>query len=531
MRIGHALIGLLCAFVVAGCGRARVGAQPPRDFVVAIGADPVSLNPLYLQGGAAAMIGSLTGSYLTTYDTRGAIVPDIAVDTPTFKNGGISGDGSSIKYHLRRDVRWQDGVPLTARDVVFTYRAIMNPSNAVPSRYGYDRIAGVEAPNAYTVVVTLKQRYSPIIPIFFGGDSNYTILPAHLLATYASLDHAAYNAAPIGSGPYRVTSWRRSDRIELEANERYYRGKPMIPRIILRTIPDPATVLDQLATGEVDASFDFPKMPSYGRFANNRVVITLGPYFTTLMFNITDPLLKDVAVRKAMAMAVDRRTIVRKLFHGVDDPDTGMRGLFNWAYDRRAGELTYDPRAAQSLLQRDGWVMAADGIRVKHGRRLAVQVIYVSSTKVAPPSLLLLAEQEHAVGIDLSYKSYSSQESNALNGPLYRAHYQVSLFAFQSQIDPDASWMISCSQRAPNGFNWARYCSSAVERALRHGYSVYDRAARRRAYSFVQRQLLKDMPYAFLWQRSEVDIIPSRLKGFAPPVYLSAYASAAQWRW
>jgi peptide/nickel transport system substrate-binding protein len=411
----------------------------------------------------------------------------------------------------------------------------MSSSNAVPSRYGYDHVAGVESPNPYTVFVRLKQPFSPIIPDFFGGDSNYTILPAHLLARYASLDHAPYNAAPIGSGPYRVTSWRRSDRIELEANPRYYSGKPAIARIVLRTVPDPTTILNQLSTGEVSADFmaSGTYLPSYERLANNRVVLRAGPYFTTFTFNVTDPLLKDVALRKAMAMAVDRRTIVRKVFHGADDPETGMRGLFNWAYDPSAGKLAYDPQAAQSLLQHDGWTVTTDGVRAKNGQRLQVQIIYAGTTKVEPPSVVLLAQQERNVGIEVSVKSYPNQEMMALDGPLNRGRYQVALIGVQSQIDPDASWLIACAERAPNGFNWARYCSPTVESALRRGYSVYDRAARRRAYSFVQRQLLNDMPYAFLWQRSEVDIIPKQLKGFTQSgyMYLSAYASAAHWRW
>jgi peptide/nickel transport system substrate-binding protein len=489
------------------------------------------LNPLYLNGGDANMIGSLTGSYLTSYGAGAAIVPDVAVTAPSFENGGISPDGRSITFHLRRDVHWQDGVLLTSHDVVFTYRAIMNRSNAVPSRDGYDHVTDVQAPDPYTVVVRLRQPYAPIIPAFFGGDSSYTILPAHLLAGYASLDRAAYNAGPIGSGPYRVRSWHRGDRIELEANEQYYRGKPRISRILLRTIADPPTILNQLTTGEVDANFvaDVSEMPTYARLANSRTVTTLGPYYTALMFNVTDPLLKDVAVRKAMAMAIDRHAIVQKIFHGVYDPDTGMRALFNWAYDPSAGELKYDPHLAQALLQRDGWVASPDGIRVKHGRRLEVQLIYGSVTKVEP--LLLLAQQERVAGVDVSLKKIPRNEMTAIDGPLYRGHYQVSVVALQSQIDPDASWMISCKQRAPNGENWARYCNPAVDRALQRGYSVYDRTARRRAYRFVQRQLQEDMPYVFLWQRRVVDIIPARLKGFAAPAYLSAYASAARWHW
>lgn len=532
-RVACGLIGLLCAFALADCGHARLGAQRTDTLIMAISADPVSLNPLYLQGYEAGMIGGLTGSYLTGYDGRGNIVPAVAVSAPTLENGGISRDGRRLTYRLRRDVRWQDGAPLTSRDVLFTYHAVMSPSNAVLSRYGYDHIAGVEAPDPYTVVVRLRQPYAPIISNFFGGDSNYTILPAHLFAGYTNLDRAAYNSAPIGSGPYRVTGWRRSDRIEFEANPRYYGGAPAIARIVLRTVPDTSTIVNQLVTGEVDTSLiaDASKILSYGRVPSHRVVITPGPYYTTLMFNVTDPLIKDVAIRKAMAVAVDRRTIVRKLFHGVYDTDMGMRGLFNWAYDPTAGSLKYDPAGARALLQRDGWTATADGIRVKDGRRLQVQIIYSGSTKVEPPAVLLLEQQERDVGIDVSIKSYSSEVMTALDGPLYRGHYQVALFAFQSQIDPDASWVISCAQRAPNGFNWARYCSPAVERALQQGYSVYDRAARRRAYAFVQRQLLRDMPYAFLWQRSEVDVIPTRLKGFAPPAYMSAYASAGRWHW
>lgn len=494
--------------------------------------EPVSLNPLYLQGALGYAISELSYTYLTNYDSNGKLVPDVAVTVPSPANGGISSDGKLIVYHLRRNVLWQDGAPLTSRDVVFTYRAIMNPSNAVPSRYGYDRVASVQARNPYTVIVKLARPYSPIIVYVFGGDSNYPILPAHLLARYASLDRIAYNAAPTGSGPYHFTHWTRGDRLELTANPRYYGGRPAIARISIRFVHDPSTTINQLLTKEVDATFfaDVSGIATFRVLPYHRIVATPVPYFTALTFNVADPITNAPAVRQAFALAIDRHALVAKVTHGVFDPDTGMRGLFTWAFDPRAGGQKYDPRRAQALLARDRWIPGADGIRVKDGRRLQLQMAFRAGSDIEAGFVSLIVENERAVGIDVTTKRYSREQFIAQNGPLSQGHFQVALLTYQSTYDPDASWLLSCDQRAPNGFNFARYCNPAVDRALQRGVYVFDRAARRRAYRFVQRQLLTDAPYDFLCQVSEVDVLPSDLEGYERPL-LSPYNSVGRWRW
>lgn len=161
------------------------------------------MNPLLLEGVTAYTFGELIYSYLTTYDERGDIVGDLARTVPSPANGGISADGRSLTFHLRHDARWQDGTPVTSRDVAFTYHAVMNPANNVPDRYGYDVVSAVETPDPYTFVIRLKRPFSPIISLFFGGDSNYPILPEHLLAKYPTINALAFNASPVGSGPYR----------------------------------------------------------------------------------------------------------------------------------------------------------------------------------------------------------------------------------------------------------------------------------------------------------------------------------------
>lgn len=531
-----ALVRLLaacaCAGGIAACATARTAPEYSGTLVIATPQEPISLNPLYLEGVLAYTIGELGYSYLTNYDSRGKLVPDVATVVPTRANGGISRDGRRVTYHLRRDVTWQDGVPLSSRDVAFTYRAILNPANAVASRYGYDRVASVETPDPYTAVVRLKQPFSPIVSNFFGGDSNYPILPAHLLAMFSSLNQVAYNQAPIGSGPYRMTKWAHGDRLDLSSNDHYYRGKPAIRRISLHFIADSSTATNELLTREVDATFfaDASKIATLRRVPAHHVVVTPVPYFYAMPFNLTDPVLKQLAVRRAFALAIDRRALVDKVTHGLYDPDTGMRGLFTWAFDPHAGTVAYDPPRARAVLARAGWLVGPDGIRMKNGQRLELQLAFFGGSDIEAEFVPPIVEAERDVGIAVTTKRYSREEFLAFDGPLNRGRFQVGLYAYQASFDPDASWLLACAQRSPHGFNHARYCNPAVDRALAAGIATFDRSARRRAYDFVQRRILADLPYDFLCQVSEVDVIPNRLQGYDRPL-LAPYDSVAHWRW
>ncbi|MBV8198315.1 MAG: hypothetical protein JO263_09270, partial [Candidatus Eremiobacteraeota bacterium] len=281
--------------------------------------EPRSLDPLYLEGIFAYEIGEFGFSYLTTYDTSGAIVPDVAREVPSVANGGISADRKRIVYRLRHGVRWQDGVPLTSRDVLFTYWAVMNPRDAIASRYGFDRISAVSAPDAYTVIVRTRAPYSPILSMFLGGDSNYPILPAHLLSRYASLDRVAFNGHPVGSGPYRFGRWVHGDRLTLFANPTYFAGRPAIDRIDLRFVPDSSAITNELLTGEIDATFlaDPAKIATMRQVPNHRVVVTPVHSGYSLDFNTADPVIGDINVRRAFSLAIDRRGAVRKAFHGL----------------------------------------------------------------------------------------------------------------------------------------------------------------------------------------------------------------------
>jgi peptide/nickel transport system substrate-binding protein len=529
-----ALSFCLCVVALAACTREGASYQSHRSatLVVAVPQEPVSLNPLYLEGPTAYTYSGLMYSYLTNYDSNGNIVGDLAAQVPTVANGGISRDGTQLTYHLRRNARWQDGYPVTARDVVFTYHAVMNPSNTVGYRYGYDRVSSVRAADDYTVVVTLKYPFSPIVSFFFGGDSNYPILPAHLLQKYGSLDHVAFNSQPVGSGPFRLARWERGDHLEFSANGEYYRGKPGLRRLILPFITNDATTLNELRTGEVDAAFSVnaSQIAELRSIPDHKILITPVPYFYGLSFNMEDPLIGDLNIRRAFALAIDRRTLVSKISLGLYDPDTGPRGLFTWAYDPTVKTASYDPKRAAQLLSDDGWILGPGGIRMKNRAPLKIQLAFPAGDDIMARFGVAIAAAERAVGIEVSTKTYARAQFQAVDGPILQGHYQVGLYNYQASYDPDASWLLGCDQRSPRGFNEARYCSAEVDAALKRGVTSFDRAARIAAYRDVQERIARDLPYYFVCQISEVDVIPSQLTGYARPL-LTPFASAWRWRW
>ncbi len=272
----------------------------------------------------------------------------------------------------------------------------MNPRNNVPSRDGYSQIRRVRAVDDYTVRVTLKRPYAPILSWFLAPNQNYGILPAHLLARYADINHVPYNARPVGSGPFRVAEWARGDHLRLVRNASYYSGSPAIPEITLKFIPDSNTILNQLRTGEVNAYFnaDSAFLHQYKQIPQLDVRRVHIGGMGTLLFNVADPAVTDVRVRKAIAQALNLPEIVRNATRGAQTTAHANRGLFSWGYDPSVREPSYDPAGAKRLLSRGAAartmlfetvagnsVYASVGVQVQQALRpLGITVVMRSAT-------------------------------------------------------------------------------------------------------------------------------------------------------
>lgn len=524
---------VLLAFLGA-CAPAHNASQNPATFQVAQQREPVSLNPALENGQSATEWGFLLFSYLVKYDERGNLIGDVAKEAPTIANGGISRDGMTVTYHLRKGVRFADGAPLTARDCVWTIDAINSPANNVQSRYGYDRIAEAQAPDAYTLVLHLKQPFAPLLTLVL-APQGFPILPRHVLAKYPDFNHIDFDQHPIGSGPYVVERWIHGDRIVMHANPYYFGGKPKIEHLTIRFVPDAQAALNLLQTHEIQGYFneqDYSQYPQLLALRGYRTTASPVAGVGSIIFNTQDPQTLDSRVRHALAEAINIRSLVSKAYRGAVSGTRPGRGLFFWAYDPAVyPDIPYDPTHARSLLEAAGWKAGADGVRRKNGSPLDVQMIIQAAT---PGDAIIgnaVTQYERAVGVRVSLKQFNITQFVAPaneGGPVYGGKFNLALYPFVNGDDPDTTDQFACANVPPKGYNKSRICDPLIDALLREGQRTFDPARRKALYRELQGLLYRELPIVLVYSRNEVDVFTDRLRGQSVSID-GAWWNVAHW--
>jgi peptide/nickel transport system substrate-binding protein len=523
------------AVVGAGCSK---GGEPPghqtNRLRIALPINPTQLNPILTQNSAESFADGLIFNLLVTHDAHHRQIPDLAAIVPTLENGGISRDGRTVTYRLRRNVRWQDGAPFTSRDVVFTWHAIMDPRNDVVSRGAFERVASIDAPDRYTAVVHLKTPFAAAVDTIFGeSDVPMRLLPAHLLQNEPDLNHVAFDAAPVGTGPYRFVRWLRGDRIELDANSNYFRGAPHIDHVTLQIVTDPSTAEMELRSHEVDLGVEIPS--TVYRALASAPGITLqtvaAPIYTAIYFNTLQPQLRDVRVRRALVLGANRAAIVRNNGTSVTQVAVADLSPYYWAFDPSLKPVPYDPAAAATLLDRAGWQRGADGFRAKGGDRLSLLFAFPSNSQVMRDVAVQLQQMYRGIGVDLNLKGYDYTLYYAAaqsGGVLSAGRYDLGIRSSRFGSDPDDSSDWTCAAIPPASTNYTRYCSPEMERLQRIAATDPRRSVRARAYAAIEALLLQNAPAAFISYQPFRYAYVSDLRHFSPNGITETW-NAQQW--
>jgi peptide/nickel transport system substrate-binding protein len=486
--------------------------------------DPNTLN-IHLEPSAiTGYIAELTQAYLARYDSHGQPVPELVTVIPTQANGGISRDGRTIVWHLRHGVRWSDGAPFTADDVIFSVHAIMNPANnEEQGTAGWDLIQKMDKPNPYTVVFHLKHAYGSYLPLYFGTAANEPcLLPKHILGALPNINNAPYNLKPIGIGPFRVVVWKHGDAIELEANPYYWRGKPKLDRITFKLLPSQETLMNQMQTGENDLWPLVP--PSYiERLRGVRGVdVSVQPNFrtTNLDFVYTRAIVDDPRVRQAVRAALNRTRMVATVLHGYGSTHDGAVIPLDPPTDHDR-IVPYDPAAARALLDAAGWRVGSDGIRVKGGQRLVLHAVYPVYAVELDETVEAVRGALHDVGIEVDSKKFAPslfRAPAADGGTLYGGKYEFAIYPRTLEAVSDVYGLYGCPNVPPHGENATRYCSPRVDALLTQIEESYNAAERRRLFGQVQQQLIRDVPTIMLYVWKGGYAVNRDVTGFHPPL-------------
>jgi peptide/nickel transport system substrate-binding protein len=483
--------------------------------------EPDSLNLLFAHTAAADQIATLLYSFVFRFDPKGELIPEIATEVPTYANGGISKDNKTIRLHIRKGMVWADGAPLDARDIRFTWRAVMNDRNTTKSRIYWDDVASMDVPDNNTLIVHLKRPNSAILYGIFGAGGNaFPPLPEHLLGKLPDINRAAFNSAPLSSGPWILKSWTHGASLEFIPNDKYWRGPPKLKALTWKVIPNTDTLFQEMQTHDIDIYDPVPEsqIPQLGKLDGIRVIKRLKSDWRHLEINTRKPMLSDVRVRRAIAEAVDWDRMNATIYHGINVRATSDIVPDSWAAPTIA-QWRFDLADAKALLTAAGWVPGPNGIRVKDGKPLEITISTGTNKPANIEAEVQMQQQLRAAGISLSIKNYAVSLLFAQNGPLYGGTYDLSWSVDTNGPEPDNQGSWSGDAIPPKGANTSFLNDPVITQTTAQALLTFDRAKRKALYAREEQRIHELVPAIFLYWSVDSSAVNSDLKNYRPAEY------------
>ncbi|BCJ63510.1 ABC transporter substrate-binding protein [Polymorphospora rubra] len=481
---GLTALGLLAA---AGCGSNpdAPDAAGATGLVLADAYEDPSLNPIagYSETGYSKIYDGLVRAAPYQAGVLPAIEPALAAQLPQ-----ASPDAREWTVSLRTGVTFHDGSAFDADDVVATYRAVLDPTSGSPLASSYEMLQAVDKVDASTVRFTLKYSYAPFDRRLMLG-----IVPAESVATPGPADASPLNEKPVGTGAYKLESWRKGSEMVLTANPDHWGGEPAVKKLTIILAPDDNTRTQRTAAGEFDGSWLPPKLAA--TFADRdgyKVVAHPSADFRAVSLPTGHPVTGDPAIRLALNHAVDRQAMVDNILAGYGKPAYTPIPEALGTFHNPQATFAYDPAQAGQILDAAGWVPGPDGIRVKGGQRAEFTLMYFPNETLRRDLSLAFTSDAKKIGIEVNlegvdrpkFRPRIPQDAGLLGGGdnPYDPDTQVYALLHSTYAQYDAN----------NPFrNPGAYRNDAVDAALDLGRRSIDPAERTRAYQDLQAELIK----------------------------------------
>ncbi len=417
--------------------------------------------------------------------------------TPVLARSWEHRDSTTIVFHLDPRARWQDGVPITAADVVYTFELYRDPLTESPYRVNLDPIVSVTRLDSLTVAFAFRRWYPEQL---YDATHHLLVMPRHLLDSipHERLASSAFARDPVGAGPFRFAHWEPGTEIAVEADTGWFLGRPHLARIVWRTMPDVSASVSALLAGEADA-MEFVPPPDEIERARKAPDLTLvpypSPYLGGLIFNLRRPLFAGRELRRALAMAIDRETIVRSILGAYGEAPVGAATRMQWIAAGPVRQLPWDTAGAARLLDSLGWRRGADGVRQKAGRRLEFTVITPTTSRIRQGVAVLLQDQLRKAGAVIRIQPL---ELTVFDRRSHDGDFDALMFS--RTLDPSPANLVQFwGSASVGGDNIGAYRSPAFDSLLAAAAAAATRAAAQPLWRAVLERLNDDAPAVFIY--------------------------------
>jgi len=464
-----------------------------------------TLIPILASDSSSHAVAGQIYNGLVKYDKNLTIVGDLA------ESFDISKDGLTITFHLRQGVKWHDGAPFTSRDVLYTYRVIIDPKTPTAYAEDFKQVKSITALDDHTVRVSYGSPFAPALASWGSA-----ILPAHLLEGQ-DITKSPLSRHPVGTGPYRFKEWVEGQKIVLDANPAYFEGRPYIDRYIYRIIPDTSTMYMEMKAGAIDLMSLTPVQ--YARQTTSRQFTSRfnkfrypSPGYLYMGYNLRHPLFGDKRVRQAITAAINKDELIQGVLFGMGQRAYGPIVPGRWAYNPHVKDIVYDPRHAAELLAQAGWrEKNADGILVKDGKPFQFTILTNQGNQQRLMSAQIIQQRLKYVGIDVKIRIV--EWATFLKEYIDKGKFEVVMLAWNTSQDPDMYDVWHSSKTKQGELNFIGYKNAEVDRLLVEGRGTFDIEKRKKAYFRIQEILAEEQPYTFLYVPDALPVVSARIRG------------------
>jgi peptide/nickel transport system substrate-binding protein len=513
--------GASLSVLVAACSSHSGGASSPSTpagantphmggtLTIAIATDPVTINQDVTDNPDTANIHKLYGNGLLSENGKEEIQPSLATSWQ------VSPNGIDYTFNLRHGVKWQDGVPFTSADVIFSLKKFL-PISPFGS-FVEPKISKVSATGPYTVVVQLKARYDPFLGAMV--DTNFMIEPEHIYGTQNVLTDSQANDHPIGTGPFIFKSWVRGQKLTFVRNPHYWGATksdpiPWISEVVVDEIPSPATTVDALLNGSIDYVPD-SELPTtaikqlISSSCCRAALVHDTPSFNIIFTNTSRAPFNNLTVRRALYMAMNRNTIMQDALSGYATPPLApIPPTYAQLWDPSLNLMTqypYDPAKAAQMLTQAGYP-------VKNGERFgrSLTLLYSSGVTQGAAQTAAIVKAEFAQ-INVNVTLINEDLNTYAQRTYVQRNFDLSFIGYTSANDPASGAITLAYACQPDRqvlyTNPSFYCNTTVDSLFMQASEAPTTAQRQQLYAQAFTIVDNDLPaYEVGWRTAYVGI-------------------------